>query len=54
MPEWRCFKTKREIPATEFQRLTKSDWVKTALRQRHSSHDISVDGSSRKVDNKVR
>jgi hypothetical protein len=27
-PEWRGFKTKREIPATEFQRLTKSDWVK--------------------------
>ena len=27
--EWRCFKTKREIPATEFQRLTKSDLVKT-------------------------
>jgi hypothetical protein len=31
LAEWRCFKTKREIPA-EFQRLTKSDWVKTALR----------------------
>ena len=35
-PEWRGFKTKREISATEFQRLTKSDLVKTALRQRHS------------------